>query len=247
MSIWDPPWQLISTAVLKSMVCSHSEKPPVTDGSAILFSSVPPQQVWRNYPLAFSCLVYILRRIVWKGRWSACAISCIVPLLHFNLHINILLLPWCFSLHVHTWLPCWSSPIFPQAGTARIPRGCRELTSCRQLGAEIPAFPWVPINAPRFSWCLDDISVCVKGWGAQSKPNLILSHSCSFFIFHLLKSDFAPWQQSVYFVFLIAGREASLPWQIQAGFCLSVNWGGGLFAAAFQCRVLFCKLSREAN
>lgn len=59
---------------------------------------------------------------------------------------------------------------------------------------------------------------------AQAKSNpklwLVFFPACHV---HLLITGLAPWQYSVCFAILKAGKEAALPWQIQAGVCLLAN------------------------
>lgn len=57
---------------------------------------------------------------------------------------------------------------------------------------------------------------------AKSNPKLWLFFFPAFHV-HLLITGLAPWQYSVCFAILKAGKEAALPWQIQAGVCLLAN------------------------
>jgi len=143
MSKWPYETHLDISSVqlcLKARCAATEKNLLLAGGSALLLSSVPHGN-WLSYPFAFS----ILRRVVWEGCWSACAISCIVPLLRLNLHINILLLPWCFSLHVHTWLPCcWIlshvSPPWEAVHVSQGMQGADKLQAARGWNPSLPEF-----------------------------------------------------------------------------------------------------------
>lgn len=146
------------------------------------------RQIWQNSTLALTPL-YRVGGCMGR-RWSACVIACHVA----NLSLCCILratwtskssaaAPVFFCLpRTHTLFCCWIlSHAPPQGCTALVTGGMESWQAAGSQGLrEIPASLCISINALRVSWYLDDISVCVKGWGAENKPNLILS--CGWFV-----------------------------------------------------------------